>query len=90
MVETIKLDDFLDHGIIREKKFREKIECINFKKYESKKVIIKGCSEVVVPTWAFLILIAQVSQFADKIYYGELKQAIKIFNRKDHDRKYES
>mgnify|MGYP006159114019 CR=1 FL=1 len=90
MVETVKLDDFLDNGIIREKKFREKINSINFKKFQSKKVIIKGCSEAVVPTWAFLILIAQISQFADKIYYGELRQAIKIFNRKDHEKKYES
>ena len=43
-METILLDDFLDQGIIKEKSFREQIDCLDLKKYEGKKVIIKGCA----------------------------------------------
>ena len=32
----------------------------------------KGCSSVVVPTWAYLCITAEIAQVADKIYYGEL------------------
>ncbi len=80
-METILLDDFLDDGIIREKSFRNMIANLDFKKYEDKKVIIKGCATVTVPTWAYLILIARIAQVANKIYYGEPRHAVKIFDK---------
>ena len=80
-METILLDDFIDEGIIREKSFREKINTMDFNKFADRKVIIKGCAGVTVPTWAYLILVAQLAQVADKIYFGEPRYAVKIFNR---------
>ena len=80
-METILLDDFLDEGIIREKSFRDKVDNMDLGKFHGKKVIIKGCASVTVPTWAYLILTAQIAQVADKIYYGEARYAVKIFNR---------
>jgi len=80
-METILLDDFIDEGIIREKSFREKINNMDFNKFANQKVIIKGCAGVTVPTWAYLIIVAQLSQVADKIYFGEPRYAVKIFNR---------
>ena len=80
-MKTILLDDFIDEGIIREKSFREKIKKMDFNKFENQKVIIKGCAGVTVPTWAYLIIVAQLAQVADKIYFGEPRYAVKIFNR---------
>ena len=80
-METILLDDFLDNGIIREKSFREKISSMDFSLFNQKKVIIKGCAGVAVPTWAYLIIVANLSQVADKIYFGEPRHAVKIFSR---------
>ncbi|MCS5624202.1 MAG: DUF2480 family protein [Candidatus Neomarinimicrobiota bacterium] len=80
-METILLDDFIDEGIIREKSFREKINNMDFNKFANQKVIIKGCAGVTVPTWAYLIIVAQLAQVADKIYFGEPRYAVKIFNR---------
>ena len=80
-METILLEDFLDEGIIKEKSFREKINVMDFSTFNNKKVIIKGCAGVPVPTWAYLIIVANVAQVADKIYFGEPRHAVKIFNR---------
>ena len=80
-MKTILLDDFIDEGIIREKSFREKIKKMDFNKFVNQKVIIKGCAGVTVPTWAYLIIVAQLAQVADKIYFGEPRYAVKIFNR---------
>ena len=80
-METILLDDFIDEGIIREKSCRKKIDTMNFNKFTDQKVIIKGCVGVTVPTWAYLILVAELAQVADKIYFGEPRYAVKIFNR---------
>ena len=80
-METIYLDDFLDDGIIREKSFRKKISDINLQNYNSKRVMIKGCTSVPVPTWAYLILTAELAQVADDIIYGEPCSSVKIFKR---------
>ena len=80
-METILIEDFLDKGIIKEKSFREKINLMDFSTFSNKKVIIKGCAGVPVPTWAYLIIVANVAQVADKIYFGEPRHAVKIFNR---------
>lgn len=81
-METILLDDFVDGGIIREKSFRQKVAEMDFEQYRDQKVIIKGCADVVVPTWAYLILTARLAQVAEKLYYGEPRYAVNIFNKK--------
>ncbi|MEE2918160.1 MAG: DUF2480 family protein [Candidatus Neomarinimicrobiota bacterium] len=80
-METIFLNDFLDGGILKEKVFREKVATIDWSQYAEKRVLIKGCSEVPIPTWAFLILTAQLAQYVERIYFGELRSAVKIFTR---------
>ena len=80
-METIFLNDFLDDGILKEKVFREKVATIDWSQYAEKRVLIKGCSEVPIPTWAFLILTAQLAQYVERIYFGELRSAVKIFTR---------
>ena len=78
-MKTIYLNDFLDDGILKEKIFREKVANIDWSQYSNKRVLIKGCSEVPVPTWAYLILTAELAQFVKRIYFGELRSAVKIF-----------
>ena len=80
-METIFLNDFLDDGILKEKVFLEKVATIDWSQYADKRVLIKGCSEVPIPTWAFLILTAQLAQYVERIYFGELRSAVKIFTR---------
>ena len=83
-METVLLDNFLDGGIIREKSFRQQVDQLDLNQYKNKKVIIKGCASVTVPTWAYLILVAQVAQVAKKIYYGEPRYAVKIYSKREH------
>ena len=78
---TISLDDFLDGGILKEKSFRKQVDEIDWSQYKGDRVLVRGCSEVPVPTWAYLILTAQLAQFVDRIYFGELRSAVKIFVR---------
>ena len=65
------------------KSFRKKVAEMDFEQYRDQKVIIKGCADVVIPTWAYLILTANLAQVAEKLYYGEPRYAVKIFNRKE-------
>ena len=78
-METIFLDNFLDNGIIREEAFRQSVNDIDWSQYKDKKVLIKGCSEVPVLTWSYLIITAHLAQFAKKILYGEACSAFEIY-----------
>ena len=45
--------------------------------------MIKGCAQVTIPTWAYLIIVSNLSQHADRIYFGESCSAVQIFRRED-------
>ena len=80
-MENISLDDFLTNGIIKEKDFREIVSLTDWSQFENKRVIIKGCSEATIPTWAYLIITANLSKYAKRIYFGEPCSAIDIYKK---------
>ena len=80
-IETIDLNDFLSEGIIKEKKFLEKLEDVNWSLYSNKKVLIKGCASVPVPTWAYMMITAKLTQFANQVLYGEICSAYTIYKK---------
>ena len=61
-METIYLDDFLTEGLLKEEEFRKKVRNLNWKQYDNKKVLIKGCTKAPVPIWSYLIIATQLSQ----------------------------
>ncbi len=80
-METIHLDDFLTDDILKEDEFRKKITEIDWKIYDNKKVLIKGCTKSPVPIWSYLIISNQLSQYAKTIFFGEPCSLVKIYSR---------
>tara|TARA_B100001123_G_scaffold352512_1_gene404078 strand:+ start:422 stop:664 length:243 start_codon:yes stop_codon:yes gene_type:complete len=80
-MKTIILDDFLTEGILIEKKFRKKVAEMNWNDYKDDTVLIKGCSQATIPTWAYLIITAELVEHAKNIYYGDIKSAVKIYKK---------
>ena len=80
-MKTIYLEDFLHDEMLKETFLRQKIDDLNWDDFQDQRVLIKECSDASIPTWAYLIITAHLSQKAKRIYFGELRQAIKIFNR---------
>jgi len=80
-METIHLDNFLTNGILIEKEFRKIVKETNWNKYLNKKVLIKGCASVLVPTWAYMIISSELVPYAKQILYGESCSAYKIYSK---------
>ncbi len=80
----IDMADFLENGILREKPFREKLQAIDWGQYEGKQVIIRGCDNVPIPIWAYMAVVAHLSQYARRILWGEPCSAVPIFTRLNH------
>ncbi len=79
---TIDIRDFLEHGMLREKDFRAKIEAIDWaSEYKDAKVIVKGCDGIPVPTWAYMIIVANLAPHVKRIFWGEACSAVPVYVR---------
>ena len=67
----IDLKDFLFEGLIlREADFRQKILEINPEDYKDAYVYIYNSADAVIPLWAYFLITAKISGFAEKIISG--------------------
>jgi hypothetical protein len=73
--------DFADGGLIRERSFVERLSALNPDDYRGQEVLIQGCAGMPIPTWAFMMVAARVSQAADRVTFGEKAAPMVVFER---------
>lgn len=57
------------------------LDKLDYKEYEGKRIVIKGCSNRPVPPSAYVILTRHLQPFAQSIMYGEPCSTVPIFKR---------
>ncbi len=62
--------------------YDEILSKIDFKKYEKKAVILKGCSKKAVPESAYIYAIQHLQKYAKSVMYGEACSAVPLFKTK--------
>lgn len=77
------LESFAEQGILREQKLREAFAHHNWEQYRGKTVHVRGCGNILVPTWAYLMTAAYLSQVAQRITFGEEKLPMVVFSKSD-------
>ncbi|KAA3598048.1 MAG: DUF2480 family protein [Calditrichaeota bacterium] len=82
-MEEFNIEHLLEEPILREKQFREILRNIDWEQYRNQKVVIKGCSQIEIPTWAYLLAMSYLMKVAKSISYGEPCAAIPVFIRKE-------
>ncbi|MCF2875892.1 MULTISPECIES: DUF2480 family protein [unclassified Tenacibaculum] len=85
---TIDLEDFYPQGrrvvfdikdwlyeglILREKDFREQVKNHNWEQYQNTYVALTCSSDAIIPSWAHLLLTAQLSEHTNKVVVGNLE-----------------
>ena len=53
--------------MFREKEFRAAVSAFNWSQYQGKPILIQGCGKVLLPTWAYLVIMAELTPFAKSI-----------------------
>ena len=61
--------------------FRRSLKRIDPKKYQDKKVVIKGCSKLDVPISAYVELTSILRPYASSIMYGEPCSTVPIYKK---------
>ena len=77
-MEIVDPGSFISGGIFREKDFRDAVKAFPWTQFQSKPVLIQGCGKVLLPTWAYLVIMAELTPYAKSISYGELKSPIPV------------
>ena len=76
-----EIEKLLEMGILREDPFRAKLKDLDWEQYRGHEVLIKGCSSVPIPTWAYLIVATHLAQVAGAVFYGEEKGPNLVYKR---------
>ncbi len=73
--ERIELDFgfFLEEGILFEKKFRKKLLEFNWKSFEEKFVYVTCEDELIIPSWAYVLLSYYLSKNCKDFVFGDIK-----------------
>lgn len=67
---------------LEEKIFDETLEKIDWKQFEGKKIVVKGCSKVEVPASAYVKTVAKLQPLAASLMFGEACSTVPLFKRK--------
>lgn len=67
---------------LEEKLFDEVLEKIDWKQFEGKKIVVKGCSTVDVPASAYVKTVTKLQPIAVSLMFGEACSTVPLFKRK--------
>ena len=81
-LEVIDLEKMCDGGIFREQAFRQAVQAIDWGKYSGKDVLVKGCGNIPIPTWAYMLAAVSAAQKAKSVSYGEAAKPISVFGQR--------
>ena len=88
-IVTINLEELLPAGdrmalditpwlyeelILKEKDFREYIKQHNWNQYQGQHVAVFCSADAIVPTWAFMLISAQLSGIATTVFFGTIEE----------------
>lgn len=92
-IVTINLEELLPAGdrvalditpwlfeelILKEKDFREYIKQHNWNQYDGKHVAVFCSADAIVPTWAYMLIAAQLSGIATTVFFGSIDEMEKL------------
>ena len=71
----IDIKKWLFEGLfLKEKEYRKEIQNHNWSQYKNSYVYIHCSSDAIIPTWAFMLISAQLENHTEKIVVGNIKK----------------
>jgi hypothetical protein len=72
------LKDFLFmEMLLKEKDFRQALEIHDWVQYHQKTIAVFCSTDAIIPMWAYMLVVAKLSQYASSIQYGTIDEVFK-------------
>lgn len=81
-MEIIDLANFVEGGLLREEDFRLQVENYDWNALQNKVVLIRGCGEIIIPPWAYMLIVGQLSGIAKTVRFGNEHSNLVVYRRK--------
>ncbi len=63
--------------------YNKAIDSLDIERFRDKRIVVKGCGDVQIPTSAFVRLTAVLTKYAKSVMYGEPCSTVPVYKRKD-------
>lgn len=80
-MEVVDISSFVDGDLLEEESFVARVESFDWTKFAGKKVLVRGCADIIIPTWAYMMVTAKLAGVADKIRYGNEHSNLVVFRK---------
>jgi hypothetical protein len=80
-MERLDLRTLVPGDIFREKDFRDAVAKFDWTQFRDKPVLVEGCASKTLPTWAYLVVTAQLVPLAKSVSYGEIRSPIPVYGK---------
>ena len=80
-MERVDLRAFVPGELFRESEFREAVSKFDWSQFRDKPVLVEGCASKTLPTWAYLVVTAQLVPIAKSVSYGEIRSPIPVYGK---------
>ena len=74
--------DFTDNGLFTEDGFLAASEAFDYERLAGQQVLIRGCSDIPIPPWAYMHLTARLVGIAKTIRFGNEHDNIAVYRSK--------
>ena len=61
--------------------FKKSLDKIDFQEFDGKKIVVKGCGDIDVPTSIYVELTRRLRPYASKIMYGEACSSVPLYKK---------
>jgi len=68
--KTVSPEQFVDEGMFRQDEFLRNTGEFDWEEYRDKKVLVRGCGDIITPPWAYMVLAARLAGVARSVRYG--------------------
>jgi len=83
--DIVSPEQFLSEELFREDEFLENTRKYDWEQHRNKKVLVRGCGNIIAPPWAFMVITAKLTGVARSVIYGNEHDNV-VVHRKAKDR----
>ncbi len=80
-MEIVDLTSFISGEILVETEFIENIMDFDWSRYQDQNVLVRGCADMPLPIWAYMMIATKLTPFAKRIRYGNEHSNIVVYRR---------